>query len=199
MGYQLGALWKENINPAEVMNAGAIWRGGVTGGRKRGGGEANPQSYVLREEEKTNIWLSAVGRCLLNDYATGYKHSMLTIIEVPRLAKCDDFFLTPHPSLSLSFFPMCVCACYWVCMDVSICVCVCLCVHACVCFISLIEAWGLCCSQSLSHIFKVSKWHDSTPAVLTVTCGFIKACIWNSGKTASRSRQIKQWLHKEPV
>lgn len=25
MGYRLGALWKENINPAEVMSTEAIW------------------------------------------------------------------------------------------------------------------------------------------------------------------------------
>lgn len=45
MGYLLGALWKENINPAEVMSTEAIW--GERGGRQGGGGNVNPSSYGL--------------------------------------------------------------------------------------------------------------------------------------------------------
>lgn len=47
-GYQLGALWKENINPAEVMSAGAIWGKGGKSERRRGGVWTPPDMYWWR-------------------------------------------------------------------------------------------------------------------------------------------------------
>ncbi len=72
------------------------------------GRNVNPSSYVLREMEKTNIWPSAVGYRPLNDCAAGKEHRTLAIAAVSHLAKCDNFCLTPSPSLFL--YTLCVCA-----------------------------------------------------------------------------------------
>lgn len=49
MGYLLGALWKENINPAEVMSTEAIC--GERGGRRR-----------RRECEPLQLWTVRDGK-----------------------------------------------------------------------------------------------------------------------------------------
>lgn len=89
---------------------------------------------------------------------------------------------------------------------VSVCVCVdfCLCVHVClsvcvwVCVFYFLD-WsvGALLFSKLVTYFKASNWHDSAPTALRVTCGFMKACIWNSGKMLSRSRQNKTGI--QPV
>lgn len=121
-----------------------------------GGGNVNPLwlQYVLWEMKKTNIWPAAVGYRPLNGCAAGKEHRTLAISAVSHPAKCDDLCLTPHPSL---FYISCA----WLrdrvrvgfllvraCLSCSTRACVC------VCFILLIEVWGLCCSQSSSHILK---------------------------------------------
>lgn len=67
----------------------------------------NPASYVLRETEKTNIWPSAVGYRPFNDCAAGKEDRILAMAEVSHLGKCDNFCLTPRPSLFL--YILCVC------------------------------------------------------------------------------------------
>lgn len=111
-----------------------------------------PSSYVLREMEKTNIWPSAVGCRPLNDCAAGRQNRTLAIAAVSHQAKCDNLRVTPR--LRLFLYILCIDArdrasrtCTRMCVSLPFCM------RVCVLF-SLIEVWGLCCSQSLSHILK---------------------------------------------
>lgn len=93
----------------------------------------NPSSYVLREMKKTNIWPATVGYRPLNDCAAGKKHRTLAFAKVSHLAKCDNFCLTPSPSLFL--YILCVSAhvCESVSEDVIFLVCVHKSAFLCVC------------------------------------------------------------------
>lgn len=140
MGYQLGALWKENINLAEVMSATADWGKGRKQQRRRGRTRLwIPSRYVLKEMEKANIWLSTVGSCWLNDCASGKKHAQWLLLRC--LIQLSGMIATLYVHL-------------WIAAS--------LCtqshMHACVFGVCALVAWlkcgGLCCFQSLSHIFR---------------------------------------------
>lgn len=110
-------------------------------------------------------------------------------------------FLFDTPPLSIFICPVCLHMiarlCAWTYMWISAYACVCACLPAilyvCLCVFYFLD-WsvGALLFSELVTYFKASNWHDSVPTALRVTRGFIKACIWNSRKTLSRSRQIKQ-------
>ena len=99
-------------------------------------------------------------------------------------------FLFDTPPLSIftypcvsAWLPDCAHGCGFLLVSASpVCVCV---------FYSLDWSVGALLFSKLVTYFKASNWHDSTPTALRVTRGFIKACIWNSRKMLSRSREIK--------
>lgn len=113
-----------------------------------GGWGGDPSSYVLWEMNKTNICPSAVGHRPLNGCTAGRERCTPATSATSHPAKCSHLSLTARPSLPFihpvrlrrtARRPARVCVC----------------VRACAArVIRLIEVWGLCCSQSLSHISK---------------------------------------------
>lgn len=118
---------------------------GLKGGRQAGGGRGHPSCHVLWEMNKTNICPSAVGHRPLNGCTAGREHCTLASSAMSHPAKCSNRSLTARPYLSF-MYPVRLR------MIARLSACLCVCVRARV--IRLIEVWGLCCSQSLSHISK---------------------------------------------
>lgn len=106
-------------------------------------------------------------------------------------AKCSNFFFTSCPAPFLYLGRICAWWCTrprvwipaWARSSASQCVCT-------RPFYFLDWSVGALLFSKLVTYFKASNWHDGAPTALRVTRGFIKACIWNSRKMLSRSKQI---------